>query len=90
MNMSFLFWILWIINLMLVALAILGKGFRSSFGAGIDLNVLVIIVLLAILAVSLILKFAFKQKWTSLVVVSLPLLAVLVLYVFDKVTGKSI
>lgn len=88
--MNFLFWAIWIVNLLLLLLAILGKNFRSGFGAGVDLNVLFIIVLLAILVGSLILKFAVKQKWISLVVVSLPLLAVLVFYVFDKVTGKSI
>jgi hypothetical protein len=87
--MNFLFWLLWIIDALLLLLAILGKNFRSSFGAGVDLNVIIIICLLAILAGSLMLRFAFKQKGISLVVVSLPLLAVLAMYIVDKVTGKN-
>jgi hypothetical protein len=87
--MNFLFWLIWIIDVLLLLLAFLGKNFRSSFGAGIDLNILVIIILLAILAGSLMMRFAFKQKGVSLVVVSLPLLAALAMYIADKLTGKS-
>ena len=90
MNMPILFWVLWIINLLLLALACIGKGFRSSFGAGIDLNVLFIIGLFIILFGSLMIRIAFKQKPLSLVVISIPLLVVLVMYLFDKMTGEKI
>lgn len=87
--MSFLFWMLWIVNLMLLLLAMLGKGFRSGFGAGIDFNTLVIISLLIVLAGSLIFRFTAKQKWISVVVVSLPLLATLVMYLLEKYNGDT-
>ena len=88
--MPFLFWVLWIINLLILALAFVGKGFRSSFGAGIDLNVLFIIGLVIVLFGSLMVRYAFKQKAISLVVVSIPLLVVLIMYLFDKMTGEKI
>lgn len=88
--MSFLFWLCWIINVLLLLIAMVGKGFRSGFGAGVDLNVLLTIILIGVLAVSLILRFSVKQKWISLVVVSLPLSMMLVLYLFEKISGKSL
>lgn len=88
--MPFLFWTLWVVNLLLLALAIVGKGYRSSFGAGIDFNVVMILGLLIVLVSSLVLRFAVKQKAISLVVVSIPLLVVLVMYLFDKMTGEKI
>jgi len=86
--MSFLFWLCWIINVLLLIMAILGKGFRSDFGAGVDLNVLLTIVLIVVLAGSLILRFSLKQKWGSLVVVSLPVCMMLVWYLFEKTNMK--
>lgn len=88
--MSFLFWLCWIINVLLLLIAMVGKGFRSGFGAGVDLNVLLTIILIGVLAGSLILRFSVKQKWISLVVVSLPLSMMLVLYLFEKISGKSL
>lgn len=88
--MSFLFWLFWVINLLLLVTAFLGKGFRSSFGAGVDLNVLIIIVLIAVLAGSLILRFSVKQKWISLVVVALPMFIMVLWYVFEKISGKTV
>ena len=88
--MPFLFWTLWVINLLLLALAMFGKGFRSSFGAGIDFNVVMILGLLIVLVSSLVLRFAVKQKAISLVVVSIPLLVLLAMYIFEKMTGKTI
>jgi len=88
--MPFLFWTLWVINLLLLALATVGKGYRSSFGAGIDFNVVMILGLLIVLVSSLVLRFAVKQKAISLVVVSIPLLVVLAMYIYEKMTGKTI
>ena len=88
--MSFLFWLLWLTNILFLIIALLGKGFRSDFGAGVDLNVLLTIVLIVVLAGSLILRFSLKQKWVSLVVVSLPVCMMLVWYLFEKISGKSL
>jgi hypothetical protein len=88
--MTILFWMLWALNVLMLLLAIVGKGFRSSFGAGVDLNVLMIVGLLVVLIVSLVLRIAVKQKWVSLVVVSLPLIGMLLLYGVEKMTGKTL
>ena len=87
--MVFLFWTLWIMNVLLLMLAIMGKGFRESYGAGINLNVLMIIGTLVVLIASLVLKFSAKQKAVSLAVVALPVLALLVMYLMDKITGQT-
>lgn len=87
--MVFLFWTLWIMNVLLLILAVVGKGFRESFGAGVNLNVLIISLTLIVLIASLVLKFSAKQKWISLVVVALPVLALLVMYIMDKITGQT-
>lgn len=86
--MAFLFWLLWIMNFLLLMIAIMGKGFRESYGAGINFNVIIIILTLIVLIASLVLKFGAKQKWISLAVVALPMLAILVMYIVDKVTGQ--
>lgn len=88
--MAFLFGLLWLTNLLLLIIAILGKGFRSGFGAGVDLNSLLTIVLIVVLAGSLVLRYSMKQKWISLVLGSLPIMAMLLLYMFEKISGKSI
>ena len=87
--MVFLFWLFWIFNFLLLLLAIVGKGFRESFGAGVNLNVLVIIGTLIVLAASLVLRFSIKQKPISLVVVMLPAILLLIMYFIDKMTGQS-
>ena len=87
--MVFIFWTLWIMNVLLLMLAVVGKGFRESFGAGVNLNVLIISLTLIVLIASLVLKFSAKQKWMSLVVVALPVLALLVIYMMDKITGQT-
>jgi hypothetical protein len=86
--MAFLFWSLWIFNLLLLLLALFGKGFRAEFGAGVDLNNVIIAGLILILAASALLRFGGKQKWVSLVVGALPALTMILWYVFDKITGK--
>ena len=76
-------------NLLLLMLAIMGKGFRESFGAGVSFNSLIIVLTLIVLIASLVLKFSAKQKWISLVLVALPMLALLLMYIVDKVTGQT-
>jgi len=88
--MTFLFWSCWIINVLILIIAMIGKGFRASFGAGVDLNNLIIVFLFIILAGSLIIRFSLKHKGLSLFMVSLPVLAMVILYFYEKISGKSI
>lgn len=82
--MNFLFWLCWVINVLIVLLAFIGKGFRDSFGANAVLNIFIMVCMLAILAGSLVVRFGVKQKSVSLVMVMLPLLAMLIWYVIDQ------
>jgi hypothetical protein len=86
--MVFLFWSLWVFNLLLLLLALFGKGFRSESGAGVDLNNMIIPGVVIVLAASAWLRFGSKPKWIGLVVVALPALMMLAWYAFEKVTGK--
>jgi len=69
--MTSLFWLLWVINVLLLKVAIGGMGFRSSFDAGVDLNILIIVVLVVVLAGSLILRYSVKHKGISPVAMSI-------------------
>lgn len=87
--MSLLFWLFWVLDFLLLLMAIIGKGFRASFGANVDLNVIIISVTLIILIAGMLLRYAAKQKWISLVVVALPILAVLLMFIIDKISGQA-
>lgn len=82
--MNVLFWLCWLANALLVLIAMLGKGFRDSFGAGSLINMIMGIVLMSILAGSLILRFGLKQKGWSLILVLLPLAAMCIWYLIDR------
>lgn len=86
--MVFFSWSLWIFNLLLLLLVLFGKGFRADFGAGVDLNNVIIIGVIIILASSVWLKFGGKPKWMGHAVVALPALIMVSWYLFDKITGK--
>lgn len=87
--MGFLYWALWIVDLLILMLAIWGKAFRSGFGAGVGLNSFVIICLLIILGGSLWLRLVLRKKELSLLMVSLPVLAMLLLYIWDSLKAGN-
>lgn len=82
--MSILFWLLWIINLLLAVLILWGKGYRSGYGAGVDLNVVMLIGVVLVLIGSLVARYYFKHLMASVILVSLPLLGMFVWYLFDR------
>ena len=84
MKLHFLFWCLWIINVLLLLLTVAGKEFRSGFGAGININLILITGLIVILVSSMLFRFSSKPKWISLAIVLLPLIILLVWYIYDK------
>lgn len=84
--MNFIFWLLWIIDLLLLGLIISGSGFRASFGASTDLNSWLTVIMIFILIGSMILRFPMKQVTISLIVAGLPCFVMLCLYLFEKKT----
>ena len=82
--MSFLFWLLWIIDLLLAILILWGKEHRSSYGASVDLNTLMLIGVVLVLFGSLVTRYYFKNMMASLMVVALPLIGMFVWYLFDR------
>jgi hypothetical protein len=82
--MGLFFWIFWILDALLLALSVLGGGFKSSFGASSDLNTWVTILMFLVLILSLVLRFVFKLRLPSVLVAALPLLVMFVAYLVDK------
>jgi len=78
------FWILWIIDVLLILLVLVGSNFRSGFGAGNDFNNIALLVLVLLLLSSIITRIVIKPRWVSLTLAALPLLLLLLFYFFDK------
>lgn len=87
--MAFLFWTFWIIDILLLALTVLGKNFRSGFGAGIELNIIILVFLLIILAASLWIWLVLKQKTIGVIVAGLPILVMLMYYFIDTMKPRQ-
>ena len=82
--MTFLYWVLFIIDILFAILIMTGSGFRSSFGAGTDLNSILLIGLVVIMIASLVLRFVFKMPVASFVVAASPMLGMFIWYLYDK------
>lgn len=87
--MGFLFWLMWAIDLLIALFALWGMNFRSSFGAGVVLNQLIIIGLAVVVIGSLVLRLGYKLKTASLWVVAIPLLVGLVAYLMDVFKNQT-
>ena len=79
-----LLWIFWIIDVLLILLVLAGSGFRSGFGAGNDFNNTALLVLMLLLLSSIITRIVVKPRWVSLTLAALPILLLLLFYLFDK------
>ena len=84
--MSFVFWLLWVLNLLLAALTMFGSHLRSSFGASNSLNSWLLPGLIIILIASLIVRYSLRHSKLSLIIVALPFLILFLMYLIDKKT----
>lgn len=66
-----------------------GSGFRSSYGAGIDFNTLLLIGIVLTLVLSLMVRYSLKMPGLSVLVVALPFLALGIYYVWEKNQQKG-
>ncbi|MFZ1676031.1 MAG: hypothetical protein WAT91_02095, partial [Saprospiraceae bacterium] len=85
--MSFLFWLLFVLDLLLVILTLGASDFRSSFGAGTNFNNLILLATIISLFASLVTRYYFRQNRLSLLVVAIPILFLVLIYVFEKISG---
>ena len=85
--MTAIFWICWIIDLLLCAIAIIGKGFANSFHQSSSVPWLGILLAGCTLG-GLLLQLVFKKPVWALMTAALPLVAMFGLYVFEKTMGK--
>ncbi|MGB3079329.1 MAG: hypothetical protein WBB31_09665 [Saprospiraceae bacterium] len=85
--MSFLFWFLFILDLLLIILTIGASDFRAGFGASTYFNTWILIVTVISLIASLVTRYYFRQNKLSLLVVAIPVLLLFVMYVFEKRSG---
>ena len=82
--MNFLFWLLFIVDLLFAILVIFLSGVRQNFGAQSDLNSWLLIVLVVLIIASLVFRYALKMPRVSLVIVALPILGMFMWYLYDK------
>lgn len=81
--MAFLFWLFWIADLLICLLALIGKGFRESFGAS-AIGVGFTILLFTCTIGGLLLRLVYKSTLPALIAAALPLLVLLVWYFLDR------
>jgi hypothetical protein len=84
--MTLLFWICWTIDLLLCALAVIGKGFADSFHKSSSVPWLTILIAGCTVA-GLVLQVFFKKPSYALMAAALPLVALLGLYFYEKGMG---
>ncbi len=79
---TFFFWLLLVIDLLITLLTFLGKGFRESYGAS-AINLWFPAVLVGSIIGGLLLCLVFKKALLALGAVALPLLVLLIWYLID-------
>lgn len=85
--MTALFWIIWIIDMLICAIALIAKGFADSFHPGSSVPWLLFL-LLGCTAGGFILQVLFKKTDWALGLAALPLLVFGALYLVEKATGR--
>jgi hypothetical protein len=84
--MTLLFWGCWVIDLLLCAIAIVGKGFTDSFHKSSSMPWLAILIVGGTVT-GLLFQVFFKKPSYALMAAALPLVAMLGLYVYEKIMG---
>jgi hypothetical protein len=80
--MTFLFWLIIVIDVLACLLVMLGKGFRESFTES-PINAWFTVLIFGCTLGALLMRLAFKKVLLSLIVAALPLLILLVWYLID-------
>jgi hypothetical protein len=82
--MSLLFWFLFILDLFLAILTVGASDFRAGFGASTNFNNWILVTTIISLIASLVTRYYFRQNKLSLLVVAIPILLLLLMYIFEK------
>jgi hypothetical protein len=88
--MNALFWICFFIDFLLIILIAAGSKFRTGFGANNNFNNMALLLLILILVAAIVTRILVQPKWVSLILVALPILLMIILYLFEKKTGSSL
>jgi hypothetical protein len=76
--------VLLVVDVLLVMLIITGSSFRSGLGAGTDMNSLYLVVMIAIILSSLIVRYVLRKPGWSTILLALPFLAMFILYLLEE------
>lgn len=82
--MNLLFWLLWLLNAAFAILIMWAASYRSGYGAGVDLDTILLIGVAIVLVAGLIVRYGMKKPGVSLIVVGLPVLGLLLWYLWEK------
>lgn len=86
--MGFLFWLIWAIDLTTCIILFLAGDFRRSFTGNNPYGWVAVLFLLCVIAGPL-LRLLMKRQNQSLGLVALPVLVMLIWYLFDKISGSG-
>ncbi len=86
--MSTLFWILFVADLLLCLLVMVGKSFRDSFGAS-SINTWFTVLLFIGTVGGFVARVVLRKPQASLVLVSVPVLVMFVWYLIDSRASKK-
>lgn len=81
--MTAAFWVLWGIDLLLTALVIFASIYRENMGAFNNENLTYAVVLMLILLGSIVFRYVLQWPNLSVLLAALPLLTLMVMYIFD-------
>jgi len=88
--MNVLFWICSIIDFLLILMILAGSKFRTGFGANNDFNNMAILLLVIILVAAVVVRIIVRPKWVSLLLAALPIVLMIIIYLFEKKTGPTL
>lgn len=88
--MNFLFWLLLIVDVLLIVITVWASGFRSGFGASTTLNSIMLAGYVVVFIAALLCRYLVKPRWISLLIISLPVLILFVVYLLEKKSGPDI
>ncbi|MFN8304241.1 MAG: hypothetical protein U0U46_17270 [Saprospiraceae bacterium] len=88
--MTLLFWILWAFDLLFTLFVLIAARFRSGLGLSTDLLNWLLLGLVICLVGGPVLRFAFRLRTASLVLVALPAASLLVAWLVSLFSTKQV
>ena len=87
--MTVLFWLCWTFDLLATAMLVWAVGFRSGFGASTGLQQTLLLLVAAVVIAGPVIRFSTRWQVVSLFLVALPVLLLLITWLFSKFSSTT-